>query len=311
MAGTFDVVKDYAWTSIPKDSELRLEAPSALVTSYELEESQLRAFVSGYINVFNESSQDPMKFYDGLYKTKSGNGSASGPTKYRFPFFEDNFRSYSNNYADTFSQISQRGAQFLGAEFVNAGANIVDEFIGLGATVQQVGNDTLSTQLEKVAGTVDEGANKVINNLLGGKQGNFKFRVPRANNPGEYPGTYIEQPMFYQYANTDSGLEVSFVLANTVDRGDTAKNQELIKKLIEESRPRRGSALEMTFPRIYEIKVPGLRYIRWAYLANAAFNLLGQRREIDDKIVPEAYGISLVFNSLTIESENFIERAGM
>ena len=139
----------------------------------------------------------------------------------------------------------------------------------------------------------------------------FKFRVPRANNPGEFPGTYIEHPMFYQFANTDTGLQVSFVLANTIWEGDIDKNQELMKKLIEESRPRRGSALEMTFPRIYEIKVPGLRYIRWAYLANAAFNLLGQRRDVGGKIVPEAYGISLVFNSLTIESENFIERAGM
>jgi hypothetical protein len=307
----FDIIRDYAWTSIPKNSGLRLEAPSALVTSYELEESQLRAFVSGYINVFNASSQDPMKFYDGLYKTKSGNGSAEGPTRYRFPFFEDNFRGYSNNYADTFSQISQRGAQFVGASFINAGANIVDEFIGGVATGMQVGNDTLSTQLEKVYGAVDTGANTVINEIMGGGSKDFEFRIPRPSNPGEYPGTYIEQPMFYQYANTDAGLSINFILANTIWEGDTEKNQELIKKLIEESRPRRGSALEMTFPRIYEIKVPGLRYIRWAYLANAAFNLLGQRREINNKIVPEAYGISLVFNSLTIESENFIERAGM
>ena len=51
--------------------------------------------------------------------------------------------------------------------------------------------------------------------------------------------------------------------------------------------------------------------MRWAYLANAAFNLLGQRRQVGNKIVPEAYGISLVYNSLTIEVANFIERAGM
>jgi len=310
MAGIIDVVADYAWTSIPKRAPLRAEAPNALVTSYELEESQLRAFVSGYVNVFNEGSKNPMKFYDGLYKTKSGNGSAEGPTRYRFPFFEDNFRGFSNNYADTFSQISQRGAQFLGADFVNSAGNIVDEVIGLGATVQQVGNASLATQFEKVAGTLDDRANAVLDKF-DAKAQNFQFRLPRANNPGEYPGTYIEHPMFYQYANTDAGLEISFVLANTIDRGDRERNQELIKKIMEEARPRRGSALEMTFPRIYEIKVPGLRYIRWAYLANAAFNLLGQRRQVNNKITPEAYGISLVFNSLTIEPANFIERAGM
>tara|TARA_R100000805_G_C3624481_1_gene131719 strand:- start:4145 stop:5074 length:930 start_codon:yes stop_codon:yes gene_type:complete len=309
MAGIYDVVADYAWTSVPKRAGLRAEAPSALVTAYELEESQLRAFVSGYVNVFNKSSDDPMKFYDGLYKTKSGNGSGAGPTRYRFPFFEDNFRGFSNNYADTFSQISQRGAQFLGTEFVNLGSNIVDEFVGLGATVQQVGNDTLATQYQNAAGKVEAVADKFIQDF--GRPKGFQFKVPRANNPSEYPGTYVEHPMFYQYANTDAGIEISFVLANTIDRGDIDRNQELIKSIMTEARPERGSALEMTFPRIYEVKVPGLRYVRWAYLANAAFNLLGQRRQVGNKIVPEAYGISLVYNSLTIEVANFIERAGM
>ena len=252
MAGIYDVVKDYAWTSIPKNSGLRLEAPNALVTAYELEESQLRAFVSGYVNVFSRSSDDPMKFYDGLYKTKSGNGSSDGPTRYRFPFFEDNFRGFSNNYADTFSQISQRGAQFMGAKFIEDGANIVDEFIGLGGAVQQVGNDVLATQYEKTAGKVEAAADKFIQNF-GGKKG-FEFKVPRANNPGEYPGTYVEQPKFYQYANTDAGLEVSFVLANTIDRGDIQKNQELIKSIMTEARPERGSALEMTFPTLDTVR---------------------------------------------------------
>jgi len=51
MAGPFDVVKDYAWTTVPKESRLRQEAPVANVTSYELKESQLRSFVSGWVNV--------------------------------------------------------------------------------------------------------------------------------------------------------------------------------------------------------------------------------------------------------------------
>ena len=106
---TFDVVKDYSWTTVPKGAKLREEAPVANVISFELEESQLRSFVSGWVNVGNAASQDPMEFYNNLYKTKGE------PTNYSFPFFEDNFRSYANNYADTFSQISQRGAQMIGA----------------------------------------------------------------------------------------------------------------------------------------------------------------------------------------------------
>ena len=96
----FNVVDKYPWTNIPVGSGLREEAPAAYVYSYELKESQLRSFVSGYMNITNDQN-DPMAFYENLYKTNSS------PTEYIFPYFEDNFRSYANNYADTFSQMRQ------------------------------------------------------------------------------------------------------------------------------------------------------------------------------------------------------------
>ena len=37
---TYDVVKDFSWTSVPRNSELRREAPAAIVRSFELKESQ-------------------------------------------------------------------------------------------------------------------------------------------------------------------------------------------------------------------------------------------------------------------------------
>ena len=309
MAGPFDVVKDYSWTTVPKGADLRKDAPAANVTSYELEESQLRSFVSGWVNVGNAKSQDPMKFYDGIYKIKAGS-----ETEYSFPFFEDNFRSYSNNYADTFSQISQRGAQMMGAGMAE-GSGVAEELIlGSAALAQQSGN-TIIQDISKKAGSV---ANKGVNWALDkigrenmGLDKGYQFKIPEANNPAEFPGTYVETPKFYQYAATDTGVEINFLLSNTITEGDTQKNQDLIKNIIKESRPKRGGAIELTFPRIYTIKIPGLRYVKWAYLANAAFNLVGQRRLIDKKIVPEAYAISLVFNSLTIEVENFIDEAEM
>ena len=32
----FDIVNEYAWTTVPKNSELRAEAPNAYITGYEL-----------------------------------------------------------------------------------------------------------------------------------------------------------------------------------------------------------------------------------------------------------------------------------
>ena len=309
MAGPFDVVKDYAWTTVPKGADLRKEAPAANVTSYELKESQLRSFVSGWVNVGDAKSQDPMKFYDGIYKIKEGK-----ETEYSFPFFEDNFRSYSNNYADTFSQISQRGAQMMGAGMAE-GSGVAEELIlGSAALMQQSGNTVIQDISKKAGSVANKGVNWALDKIgrenMGLDKG-YQFKIPEANNPADFPGTYVETPKFYQYAPTDTGVEINFLLSNTITEGDTQKNQDLIKNIIKESRPKRGGAIELTFPRIYTIKIPGLRYVKWAYLANAAFNLVGQRRLIDKKIVPEAYAISLVFNSLTIEVENFIDEAEM
>ena len=311
---TFDVVKEYAWTTVPQGAPLREEAPVANVLSFELEESQLRSFVSGWVNVGDAASQDAMKFYDNLYKTKGE------PTNYSFPFFEDNFRSYSNNYADTFSQISQRGAQMMGAAAAE-GSGVAEELIlGGAALIQQSGNTVIQDLGKKASSMANKGVNWALDHIGRDNMGldkGYQFKIPEANSPSEFPGTYVETPKFYQYAPTDTGVEINFLLSNTITEGDTKKNQDLIKNIIEESRPRRGGAIELTFPRIYEIEIPGLRFVKWAYLANAAFNLVGQRRLITPegggkpKIVPEAYAISLVFNSLTIEVENFIDKAGM
>ena len=311
----YDVVADYSWTSVPTNSGLRDEAPYVFVSSFELAESQLRAFVSGYLNLTNAASQkDAMTFYKNLYKTKGS------PTSFKFPYFEDNFRSYANNYADTFSQISQRGAQFLGAPTFEAAGGIVEEALVGGAALASQTQSEFVKQFTQKAADVSAAASTKLNPILG-KLGNatrdaegktsYEFRIPAPGNPSDFPGTYIETPKFFQYANTDAALEVNFLLANTINENDVSMNQKLISEIIKESRPKRNTAIELSFPRIYEVEAPGLRFIKWAYLSNAAFNLVGARRVVDGKIVPEAYAISLSFQSLTLEPSNFLEEANM
>ena len=307
-----DIIGEYSWTSVPKNSPLRSEAPTAIVTSYKMQESQLRSFVSGYTNIFNQESEDPMSFYENLYKVDQ-----ESRTRYVFPYFEDNFRSFANNYADTFSQISQRGAQFLGQPLLDAGGGIFEEIaVGGSALASQTQSEALKTLTQKAANATAVGADKIgLNDFLGKISnkgpGGYQFKVPAPGDPANFPGTYIETPKFFQYANTDAAVEINFVLANTVEEEDVERNQKLIKTIIEEARPTRNTAIEISFPRIYEIDIPGLRFIKWAGLANLAVNLIGARREIDKRIVPEAYAISMSFQSLTLEPSNFLEKANM
>jgi len=151
-----NIVKDYAWTSIPTNSGYRDEAPCAFVRAFELEHSQLQQFIAGYINLGTavgtgavHSGQtalagtaagkaigvkkpppktpfNAMDFYKNLYQSNKLIES------YNFPFFGDNIRGFNNAYDDTFSSISQRGAKFMGAKLMDMATPIVEE-IGFGS----------------------------------------------------------------------------------------------------------------------------------------------------------------------------------
>ena len=257
-----NIVKDYSWTSIPKGSPLREEAPVAVVRGYELDMSQLRQFVNGYTNLLDKPSGSD--FYKQLYKGKK-------KKTYHFPFFSDTVRSFSNEFADTLSKVSDRGTSTLGAPLLEKG-NAAALELGAGG-----------------AAMVREFAN------YGGSDGGGA-------------GSYIETPKFYQYgAGSDQPLQISFTLSNTIEDGDAQKNQDFIKDFTKINRPTRKGVIAMTFPYIYNIKVPGLRYIEWAYVSSFNITLGGTRRLIGGKIVPEAYVCDFTFQSLTLEPSNFMD----
>jgi hypothetical protein len=121
------------------------------------------------------------------------------------------------------------------------------------------------------------------------------------------PGSVVETAKLYQYEESDSPLDVSFVLSNTVN-SDWNKNHELIMKLTEINRPERLSYTFMSPPRIYKIKVPGIRYIEWAACSNFSIQFLGTKREVENILVPEGYLVSMSFTPLTIEVNNFLKK---
>ena len=74
-------------------------------------------------------------------------------------------------------------------------------------------------------------------------------------------------------------------------------------------------AIGMTFPAIYHIEIPGLRYIEWAYLVNFSISMLGTRRKLQTSagsmILPEAFKCGFQFRSLTVEAANFMDQVEM
>ena len=96
-------------------------------------------------------------------------------------------------------------------------------------------------------------------------------------------------------------------IANTIDEEDAGRNTAFIRQFTAINRPRRKDPIAITFPAIYHVEVPGLRYIEWAYLSNFSIGLIGTRRKINNQVIPEAYSCSFEFTSLTIEAANFMD----
>lgn len=277
-----DVVKDYDWTSAPRGSSIRKKAPRVWVKSYKLKSNQLQITLENYINIGKGigGNTGAKEFYDKMYSD-----STIPEDDFNFPFFNDNVRSFSNSFGEAFQD-------------------------GTGGTGGKL--DTYKSVIETAAGRVASIANMARNvNMSNIKSDimNLDFKGAASEiikGTGNAPGTYIEKPQFYQYDKSDNGLTVEFVLSNTIN-DDWQKNATLVKRLTYINRPLRKDSITVDPPRIYSVRVPGHRYIRWAYCESFSVDLMGARRIINNVIVPEAYKISMSFKSLTLEHAGFLE----
>lgn len=280
----YDVVKQYDWTSSPRGSGMRKKAPHVHLTSYKVQSNQIMTTIDSYLRLGKAAlvSVGGNEFYDKMYKN-----STKKEDDFFIPFFSDSVREFGNNFGDTFQSGSGGGGGILGnvagaAKSVMGG---VADFLNI--------TDTASW---------GEATDKLI------KNGDIKGAWESIASSGN-PGTYVETPKFYEYTSgTDAPLQVEFVLYNTIN-SDFNKNYELIKKLTKINRPLRINPIAAEPPRIYQVKVPGHRFIRWAYCSQFGVQLQGARREINKVVVPEAYKITMSFTSLTMEHSGFIDQA--
>ena len=184
MADSTNIVMDYDWTSIPKGSVLRRNAPRVIVRSFKINSSESLNRIRSYIQV--AAVTDSEEFYNKLY------GDIATPEEtFRFPFLGDAVRSFSNEYGDTFQSA------FLGS---------VDSALGGAAKLYgEIGTYNVLDNAAQLAENVKSavGIKSAVANLPKG--------ISTA------PGSYIETPKLYQYAQNDTGLEVSFVLSNTIN----------------------------------------------------------------------------------------------
>jgi hypothetical protein len=134
------------------------------------------------------------------------------------------------------------------------------------------------------------------------------------------PGIYIERPKFYSFNSSGDLLDVTFPLINTgwSSYEDVRRNWQLVFMLIYQNRPNRRSRELIDPACIYEVNIPGVKYIPFAFMRNIKIDFMGARRNLKlevptstgistiNTIVPDAYNISITLEGLVPESQNFL-----
>jgi hypothetical protein len=134
------------------------------------------------------------------------------------------------------------------------------------------------------------------------------------------PGIYIEKPKFYNFASSGNTINFSFPLINTgwATFEDVQKNWQLIFMLIYQNRANRKSRDLIDPPCLYEVSIPGVKYIPYAYIKSLSVQFMGARRAYSmnvpsmkgftriKTIIPDAYVVTISLEGLVAETQNFL-----
>lgn len=139
---------------------------------------------------------------------------------------------------------------------------------------------------------------------------------------GFKPGTYIERAKQFSMGDTGRTLKVTFPLLNTGKYDDILDNWQLIFGLIYQNKPGRVTRAIIDMPVIYEVLVPGVAYMPYAYISKLSISFAGSRRTmavetpiydndsqtptILETIVPDAYIVDLTIEGMNEETKNLL-----
>lgn len=315
-----DVVNDYAWTTTPKSGRdltpyiiLREMQPK---TGAELQramyafnaavdstgdiitdvsgalnsiKSKLPDSVSSPINKGSEMFGNINDYTDEITKELKDNDSVS---KFKSNMnLKDNLEPYNNLY-----NCNYTGWNFKLPYFEN---DILQ-------TQPNNFANSKNTALGYLADIVEMG-----NNIAGGIQSTIKQLESNEERT-------TETPKSYQMANEGAPFNITFPLINTEDELQASANYQLVQLLKYQSRPYRSTRNLIVPVYLYEVYIPGIRYIPYAIIQDVKIAFQGVRMPMNvnilvdghptntTAIIPEAYKITIMLKSLTNETGNFM-----
>jgi len=138
------------------------------------------------------------------------------------------------------------------------------------------------------------------------------------------PGTFIEKPKFYQFQDSGDEVTIQFPLLNTghATYEDVVRNWQFIYLMVYQNRPIRFTRDLIEPPVIYEVSLPGIKYMPYAYVSRLEVQFQGSRRPMNitfkdesslgqgqnsvNTIIPDGYSIQITLKGLVSETRNFL-----
>jgi len=135
------------------------------------------------------------------------------------------------------------------------------------------------------------------------------LREAEAISKAFYVGVGHEVPKAYSAGSCEQ-ITINFVLLNTTTLEDVQQNYDFCYAIAYQNLQNRRTAILLEPPVFYEYEIPGIKYSNAAIISNLSITNLGQTKKIKnlrdgkDKVIPEAYNISITLTDLIPQSRN-------
>lgn len=322
-----DVVNDYEWTTTPKSG--RDTAPYIIMREMQPKTgAELQRAIYAVDSLIDSVKDTGSKAEDLINSTIT----KLNATKFKVPSsIKSVISTTADKFYDVITYINNTKSKISGEIGIESEMKLSEQsylkaykdlyncdYTGWNFKLPYFENNPLTTPQNTFAsgshktgaGYLADGA-EFLNNIVGGIQSTLAQLTSNEERS-------TETPKSYSMATDGTQFSFKFPLLNTGDEYQAATNYQLVQLLKYQSRPYRSTRNLIVPVNIYEVFIPGMRYIPYAFIRNVNIEFQGVRMPLDmqimfdDKptnitaIIPEAYMVNIELQSLTNETGNFM-----
>jgi hypothetical protein len=308
------VANDYYWTYSKPGSEARKEVPTIILKEKRL---KVNALVSQLIYSFGASVDSAQGIIRNIFGEGAANemnnmiNSALGNVQTTAQQVEQISATATPVISTRLSDITRRIASDVRDE-----NNVYDQSPWLEPyrnlyITKDTGWEFVLPYFENYQGYSGNSFSGDITNpflglLKGGVEGivNAQEALQTLEAPLNY--TFQERAKFFNYPTEGEDITFSFPLINTgsLTYDDVVRNWQLVFLLLYNNKPARQSKSIVEPPPVYEVRIPGVKFLPFCYVTGMQIEFQGSRRELDLTIPVETRQFTPQTNNSTANTNS-------